>query len=303
MPRVSIVIPVRDQSAYLGESLASVFRQTYRDVEVIVVDDGSHEDLGPVLAPYAERLRYERQPPAGVAAATNHGARLARGELLAFHDADDVMEPDRVAALLPALDADPEVALAFGNGLAIDQAGRPLESVIPARQARALARHGLHLPELLRRSVIYMQATLVRRAVFLELGGLPALTTGGDWGFAIRCALHHRISYVDRVLFQYRQHAASLTAGRITMAAGAVAVLRDLAAREPALAARLGRRQVDRALARRLARLAARELGAGAVAAGRAHLEEAAALAPHVVKYRLRLLRLRLLHLGLRPAL
>jgi glycosyltransferase involved in cell wall biosynthesis len=303
MPRVSIVIPVRDQSAYLGESLASVFHQTHGDVEVIVVDDGSQEDLARVLAPYGGRLRYDRLPPSGVAAATNHGASLARGELLAFHDADDLMEPDRVTALLAALDADPEIALAFGNGLEIDAHGRSLGPVIPPRQARSLVRHGLRMRDLLRRSLVYVQAMLVRRSVFLKLGGLPPLATGGDWGFALRCVLHHRTAYVDRPLFRYRQHGASLTAGRVAMAAGAVAVLRDLIAREPALAAHVGQRQLDRALARRLARLAAQELAAGEIAAGRSHLEEAAALAPRVVKYRLRLLRLRLLHVGLRPAL
>ena len=301
--RVSIVIPVRDQAAFLGESLASVFDQHHRDIEVIVVDDGSQEDLAPVLAPYSGRLRYERLPPSGVAAATNHGARLASAELLAFHDADDVMEGDRITALLSVLEADPAVALAFGNGTEIDAGGRVRGPVIPPRQARALVRHGLRLTDLLRRSLVYVQAMLVRRAVFLELGGLPPLATGGDWGFALRCALHHRISYVDRPLFRYRRHGASLTAGKIAMAAGAVAVLRDLIAREPAVAARVGRRTLDRALARRLGRLAAQELAAGEIAAGRTHLEEAASLAPHVVKYRLRLLRLRILHPGLRPAL
>jgi glycosyltransferase involved in cell wall biosynthesis len=291
-PRVSVVIPVRNQAAYLAESLASVFGQPYRDLEVIVIDDGSTEDLGPALAPFADRIRLERQAPAGVAAAANRGAALARGELLAFHDADDLMEPPRIAAPLARLDAEAALALVFGNGVRIDAGGRPLGWVIPPRQAARLARRGVSLEELLRRSHVYLQASLVRRRIFERLGGLPSFSAGADWAFALRCALHHPIAYVDRPLFRYRRHGASLTAARVAMAAAAVEVLRDFAAGEPAAVARLGRRRLDRALARRLARLAAQELRAGDAPAARAHLAEAAARAPHVLTYRLRLLRL-----------
>lgn len=292
-PRVSVVIPVRDHPAWLAESLASVFAQPYDDLEVIVIDDGSTEDLGPAVAPWGTRVRFVRQAPAGVAAATNHGARLACGAILAFHDADDLMEPARITAPLARLDAEPEVALVFGNGVRMRADGAPLtETVIPPAQARRLARHGLTLPELLRRSVVYLQASLVRRATFEALGGLPSFPAGADWAFALRCLLHHRVAYVDAPLFRYRQHEASLTADRVRMAAMAVAVLRDVAAAEPALVTAVGRRGFDRALARRLARLAAQEARAGAVDDARAHLREAAALAPFAFEYRLRLWRL-----------
>jgi len=295
VPRVSVVIPVRDQSTYLAASLASVFAQSYRDLEVIVVDDGSREDLAPALAPYRERIRFERQAAAGAAAAYNRGAALAAGEVLAFHDADDLMEPARVALPLAHLDSDPRLALVFGNGTRIGTDDRALGPLIPARQARALARQGVRVPLLLRRSIVYLQASVIRRRVFEEIGGLPtAFAPGADWAFFLRCALHHPMAFVDAPLFRYRQHATSQTAARIATARDAVAVLRDLADREPALVAQVGRRQVERAIARRLARLAAQELRAGDGSAARAHLEEAAALAPWVVKYRVRAWKLAL---------
>jgi glycosyltransferase involved in cell wall biosynthesis len=287
-PRVSVIIPVRDQPGFLAESLASVFAQPVRDVEVIVVDDGSTEDLAPALAPYAGRIRVERQDPLGVAAASNRGAALARGEVLAFHDADDLMEPERIALPLARLDADPSLALVFGNGLKVGHDLRPLGPVIPTAQAARLAREGLTLAELVRRSHVYLQASLIRRRVFLELGGLSALPAGGDWAFALRCVAHHPVAFVNASLFRYRQHGASLTAARVHMATAAVAVLREFAAREPAAVARLGQRTMARALARRLARLAAQELAAGDAASAGAHWREASALAPFVLRYRLR---------------
>jgi len=292
MPRVSLIIPVRNQAAYLAESLTSVFAQPYRDLEVIVIDDGSTEDLSPAVDPWRDRLRFVRQEPSGVAAATNHGARLATADLLAFHDADDLMEGPRLTSLMPYLDEDPDLGLVFGNGTEMRADGTLMGPVIPDRQARALVRRGVRLDELLRRSFVYLQATIVRRSVFVAAGGLPALPAGGDWGLALRCALHSRIRYVHTTCFRYRRHEASLTAASVSMAAAAVDVLRDFIATEPTLTARVGPRRLAQALARRLARLAAQQLSAGDAAAARHSLQEASTLAPWMLKYHLRRWRL-----------
>jgi hypothetical protein len=128
--------------------------------------------------------------------------------------------------------------------------------------------------------------------VFEARGGLPAFAAGGDWGLALRCVLHEHVRYVHVPCFRYRRHDGSLTAARGPLAAAAVAVLRDLIAQEPSLAARVGARRLKAALARRLARLAAQQARAGDPIAARSSLEEAATLAPWMLKYRLRLLRL-----------
>jgi len=272
-PFFSVVVPTYNRGALLADTLGSIAGQDLpaADFEIIVVDDGSTEDLAPALAPYAGRIRVERQEPGGVAAASNRGAALACADVLAFHDADDLMEPARIALPLARLDADPSLALVFGNGLKVTTDLRPIGPVIPEAQAARLARTGLTLAELLRRSHVYLQASLVRRAVFLDLGGLPPLPAGGDWAFALRCVARHPVAFVNAPLFRYRQHAASLTA-----------------AREPDAAARLGERTLARALARRLARLAAQELAAGEATAAAEHWREASRLAPLALRYRLR---------------
>jgi glycosyltransferase involved in cell wall biosynthesis len=290
-PRVSVIIPVRNHPDFLAGSLASVFSQPFRDLEVIVIDDGSTVDLGAALAPYADRVRFERQPPSGVAAARNRGVALARAPLLAFHDADDLMEPARITALIPRLGDDPALDVAFGNGECVDEHGGSLGPVIPLRQARRLVRRGLRLEELMRRSVVYLQASLIRRRAFDELGGFPPLAAGSDWWFFLRCAARRPLAYVDASLFRYRQHPASITAARVGSATAAVTVLRDLASADPRFLQQVGRRRWARALARRLARLAEQERRAGDEAAARRHLIEAVRLAPYVLKYRLRLLQ------------
>lgn len=95
-PQVSVVIPVYNVAAYIAETLESVFAQTYENYEIIAVNDGSTDadELQAALAPYFDRIIYAEQKNAGAAQARNTAISLARGELLAFLDGDDVWLPD-----------------------------------------------------------------------------------------------------------------------------------------------------------------------------------------------------------------
>ena len=98
MPRVSVIIPAYNRADLIEETLDSVFAQTYRDYEIIVVDDGSTDDTRAVLAPLAAagKLRYTYQENAGLPAARNTGIRMAAGQYVAFLDSDDLFTPDKL---------------------------------------------------------------------------------------------------------------------------------------------------------------------------------------------------------------
>ena len=112
---VSVVIPVRDAEAYLGQAIRSVLGQTYRRVDPIVVDDGSQDRTAEVISGFGDAVRSVRQEPAGTAAAVNRGIGLARGSLLAFLDADDLWTPEKLALQTAALDRDAGLDLVFGH--------------------------------------------------------------------------------------------------------------------------------------------------------------------------------------------
>lgn len=115
-PFVSVVLPVYNRASSLGAAIDSVLDQSPPADELIVVDDGSTEDLSPVLARYAGRIRLHRQANGGVASARNAGARLARGRWLAFIDSDGEWAPGHVAALHRDLvGADADVVVHLGD--------------------------------------------------------------------------------------------------------------------------------------------------------------------------------------------
>lgn len=128
-PRVSVIIPCHNYGRYLGEALNSVRTQTFRDLEIIVVDDGSTDETPEVIAGFADsRLRHRRTMNRGVSAARNAGLDMARGEFIAFLDADDRWHPDKLERQVALMDAEPSLALVFSDLQRFSDDGLPGET-------------------------------------------------------------------------------------------------------------------------------------------------------------------------------
>jgi glycosyltransferase involved in cell wall biosynthesis len=118
--RVSVVIPAFNSSRFIDDALASVARQTRRASEVVVIDDGSQDDTSRRAAAWADRLSPTRflllgGPNGGISVARNRGVLASTCDVVAFLDADDVFEPDHLAALAPAFELYPDLSLAFAD--------------------------------------------------------------------------------------------------------------------------------------------------------------------------------------------
>jgi glycosyltransferase involved in cell wall biosynthesis len=114
-PLISVMIGAYNAAPYLAEAIESVIHQTYRPLELIVVDDGSDDGTGDVARSFGDALKYVRQENAGNGAARNRALREAHGELFAFLDADDRFTPQKLERQWAALAADPSLQLVFGH--------------------------------------------------------------------------------------------------------------------------------------------------------------------------------------------
>jgi glycosyltransferase involved in cell wall biosynthesis len=112
---VSVVIPVHNAERHVREAIDSVLSQTYGFVEVIIVDDGSTDESARVVHSFGSSVRYRDQPRSGASAARNRGVELAEGSWIAFLDADDLWEPDKLAKQLVAFAKHSEVDMVFGH--------------------------------------------------------------------------------------------------------------------------------------------------------------------------------------------
>ena len=204
MKTISVIIPAYNYAHYLREAIDSALAQMLPPLEVIVVDDESTDETPQVLAAYGDRIRVVRQKNQGVAVARNAGVAAARGDLVAFLDADDVWLPRKLELQLARFEADPALGLVHCGSETVDASGRTLHVSLDGMDGWVAA-------EMLRldREVITLPGStiMVPRGVAEEIGGFDArLWPSEDWDFCYRVASRYRVGYVPEVLMRYRLH-------------------------------------------------------------------------------------------------
>lgn len=168
MPRVSVIVPVFNAEHTAARAIESVFNQSYRDFEIIVVDDGSTDRSAAVLARYDGRVSVVRQPNLGPSAARNAGVRSASGEYLAFLDADDWWRPGMLERAVPHLDRDPGCVLVYCDLEMADSEGHELRTLVGGSAAAP------SLSDMLENLwPILPSGVLIRRSAFERVGGFP----------------------------------------------------------------------------------------------------------------------------------
>ncbi len=138
-PLVSVVIASWNTAVHLPQALASAVGQTWPNLEVIVVDDGSTDATREAIAPFLPRVRYERRSHQGLAAARNEGIRLAQGDYIALLDADDVWRPEKIATQVEIAGRHPETGLVVCNGVEFAEDRVLRETLLAEAFLRALA--------------------------------------------------------------------------------------------------------------------------------------------------------------------
>jgi Glycosyl transferase family 2 len=293
-PRVSVVLPVRDGATFLEQALESILSQTLRELELIVVDDGSTDATPQILAVAASRdprVHIVQLQGSGLVAALNEGCAAAVAPYVGRLDADDVALPGRLERQAALLDADPKVGVVGGAYFAIDAAGRRRAKFhTPTGDAALRTR-------LARYNVFAHPATTFRREAF-EQAGRYRLAEAEDYDLWLRISERWRLASIREPVLEYRHHRGQISLLRVreqALAAVAARVaaderrrgrqdpLDDVGRATPELLTRLGitDEQVARAVAENGVRWAATLAELGDEAAAASLLAASAAAAPY----------------------
>jgi len=220
---VSIVIPCFNQGRFLGEAIDSAFRQTYRDVEVIVVNDGSRDDTRSVACARAD-VWYIEQRNQGTAVARNRGLADSRGEYVIFLDADDRLLPHAVTLGIQSLAAHSDWGFVTGHVRLISENGT--SAGVPPQE------HPDREPylALLRSNYIWTPGVVLYRRSTLDAAGAFDSSASGsaDYDLNIRIARRFATGCHHQVILEYRQHGANMTGDPAHMLKSAVSVRRRL---------------------------------------------------------------------------
>lgn len=206
---VTVVIPVYNGAQFLRQSVASALAQTYPNVEVLIVDDGSTDGTGQLadlMASSEPRVRVVHKANAGLAAARNTGIEHASGAYLNFLDADDWLLPEKIARQIKRLQERPDVDLVYSDYQKISD---------PDWTVFDMNREAPPLPFadiLVYRNWFGVMAPLIRRRLIERAGAFdPAFRSAEDWDFWYRCAQVTEFLYEPGILSMVRLHGNQMT--------------------------------------------------------------------------------------------
>lgn len=219
-PRASVVIPAFNLAALIGETLESVFAQTFDSFEVLLVNDGSADtpELERALAPFRDRIVYVKQPNGGASAARNAGIKRARGEIIAFLDGDDLWLPEFLRSQIEFLDAR-DLDLVYADALLFGDVARDDETYMQ----NAVSDGAVTSESLLAWTCnVITSGTIVRKKMFDRCGLFdesPVWRRAQDFEMWFRLVRNGaRADYQKKVLLKYRVRAGSLTGSQIEQA-------------------------------------------------------------------------------------
>lgn len=209
-PLVSAIIPTYNDAEYLCEAIESVLDQTYENVELIVVDDGSTIDPKAMIQKYMDRISYVRKQNGGVGSARNVGIQSSKGEFLAFLDSDDIWMPQKLEMQVRRFQEDSEPGVVFTDQCTFDETG------IKSRSKTEMCQvfEGNVFEKLFSCNFVGISTVMIRRRCVERVGVFDQtgdISTIEDINYFIRLARHFLFGYVDEVLVKYRLHGDNMS--------------------------------------------------------------------------------------------
>lgn len=210
-PKVTIIVPCYNRERYIAETIESVLNQSYSNIELIVVDDGSTDNSRKIIESYKKYIRILEHPGRvnkGQSAALNLGIRSSASDYVAFLDSDDLFSPEKMEKQVQFLESNPQVGLVYSNGYTISENGKRINRIYDENHREDSDPNRV----LLDCYFLLPNNALVRRDVLSKAGYFEEnFRSAQDHDLAIRIAEVAKIAYLDEALFFYRRHKDSIS--------------------------------------------------------------------------------------------
>lgn len=227
-PLISVVIPIYNGSRYLQACIDSALNQTYPQVEIVAVNDGSKDNSMEILKSYGERIRVIDQPNSGQAIARNNGVKASHGELIAFLDQDDVWDDIKLERQATLMRHHSDALATYCDHRSIDEHGAVTG---PSGALHCPRASGQILEHLIRGNFIWSASlVMLRRSAFDVSGGFDASQPhwSDDYDLWMRIAARGAFLYQIETLVGYRRHSSNTSGSALEMEAGNSHALRNL---------------------------------------------------------------------------
>lgn len=213
-PLCSIIIPSYNHSKFLARSIECSLKQTYKFVEVIVVDDGSTDETSEIVKKYSNKILYHRKINGGLGAARNTGIKLSRGEYLQFLDADDFIDETKIEKQIPFFENDPGLSIVYSACGCTEATGTSIDNI-----SYELKDGEDPVKILFGRSLFPVHAGLIKKSAILDAGCFDeARVAQEDWQLWLKIALNKgRFKYISENLAHYDQVGSAMISNPVLM--------------------------------------------------------------------------------------
>ena len=212
-PLVSVIIPSYNSAHFLNRSVDSVLAQTHKNIEIIIIDDGSTDDTAEVIKRFADKVRYHYQENRGLAGARNAGIELARGQYIQFLDADDWIAAEKLERQVTQFEKSPEISVVYSDYVMVDDSGSRMEENTRWLKGKDYGADSNVFERLLCECFLVVHSTLVRAEVFQQEGKFDEdRNLSEDWDLWLRLACRgHKFHYVPGEFAYYYKHGEAMT--------------------------------------------------------------------------------------------
>jgi glycosyltransferase involved in cell wall biosynthesis len=206
-PLVTAIIPTYNRKEYLENAIQSVANQSYSNIEILVIDDGSHSNYAQSVCDKFSNCYYLYKENGGLSSARNYGINLAKGEYVAFLDDDDFWESSKIEKQVKVLLGNPSIDCVHSSAAVVDENGRPTGEFIGAAQNKVHKRSGYVFWNALGTWVVKSPTPLIRKTVFQsDLLFDESIKVGEDVDFYQRMFYRHKVYYINEPLAFYREY-------------------------------------------------------------------------------------------------
>ena len=211
MPKVSVILPAYNGEKFIAAAIDSVLSQTYKDYEVIVVNDGSVDGTARILDKYAGKIRVVSQENGGIAKARNVAIENSKGEYLAFLDQDDLWLSDKLELQVPLMEKNKDVGLTYTDAHILCDNNTEFLSFGLRKPYR-----GMVVENLLLNNFIATSSVMVRKECFEKVGLFDqTLSPCLDYDIWLKIASIYKADYADRPLVKFRDHVSTFRKNEI----------------------------------------------------------------------------------------
>jgi len=208
LPKVSVIIPTYNQARYLKDSIESVLNQTYQNIEIIVINDGSTDETPEILKNYSKKIRYVNKKNEGASTALNLGVCKSTGVLLAWLSSDDQFLPKKIEEQVNLLHSKPDISVVYTNFYIIDKNGH----ITREQKCPYYLNKEEFIFELFLGNFINGSSVLIKKECFKKVGlfdtNLKVHVDGDMWS---RLLKHYTFGHVNKTLLKYRWHSENLS--------------------------------------------------------------------------------------------